>query len=309
VLDAVMPKMPLILGGSADLTPSNNTRFAGVEDFQKSARQGRYIRYGVREHGMGAILNGISVSRLLRAYGGTFLVFSDYMRGAVRVAALSHYPSIFVWTHDSIGLGEDGPTHQPVELLAALRAIPDLLVIRQADANETAQAWKYILEHPDKPVGLLLSRQGLPVIDQNRYASASNLSRGAYVLTSRGDPQVILMASGSEVQIALEAAAKLDAEGIPSQVVSMPCWKLFEKQDEKYRQSVIPPQVKASVGIEAATDFGWCRWLGDHGVFVGMTTFGASAPYKQAFEGFGMTTDNVVKAAKEAVRKLKEQGQ
>lgn len=309
VLDAIMPKLPMILGGSADLTPSNNTRFAGVEDFQKGNRHGRYIRYGVREHGMGAIMNGISVSRLLRAYGGTFLVFSDYMRGAVRVAALSHYPSVFVWTHDSIGLGEDGPTHQPVEHFAALRAIPDLLVIRPADANETAQAWKYILEHPDKPVGLLLSRQGMPVIDQNRYASASNLSRGAYVLTSRGDPQVVLMATGSEVQIALEAATKLEAEGISSQVVSMPCWKLFEKQDERYRQSVIPPQVKARVAIEAATDFGWHRWLGDHGVFVGMTTFGASAPYKQAFEGFGLTADNVVKAAKEIVQKLKEQGQ
>jgi transketolase len=309
VLDAIMPKLPMILGGSADLTPSNNTRFAGVEDFQKGNRHGRYIRYGVREHGMGAIMNGISISRLLRAYGGTFLVFSDYMRGAVRVAALSHYPSIFVWTHDSIGLGEDGPTHQPVEHLAALRAIPDLLVIRPADANETAQAWKYILEHPDKPVGLLLSRQGMPVIDQNRYASAANLSRGAYVLTSRGDPQVVLMSSGSEVQIALEAATKLEAEGISSQVVSMPCWKLFERQDERYRQSVIPPQVKARVAIEAATDFGWHRWLGDHGVFVGMTTFGASAPYKQAFEGFGLTADNVVKAAKEVLQKLKEQAQ
>lgn len=309
VLDAIMPKLPLVLGGSADLTPSNNTQFAGAVDFQKDAPGGRYIRYGVREHAMGAIMNGISVSRLLRAYGGTFLVFSDYMRGAVRVAALSKYPTIFVWTHDSIGLGEDGPTHQPVEHFAALRAIPDLLVIRPADANETAQAWKYILEHPDRPVGLLLSRQGLPVIDQNRYASASNLSRGAYVLTSRGNPEVILMASGSEVQIAMEAATKLDAEGIASQVVSMPCWSLFEKQDEKYRNSVIPPQVKARVGIEAATDFGWHRWLGDHGVFIGMQGFGASAPYKACFENFGITTDNVVKAAREIVKKLKEQGQ
>lgn len=309
VLDAIMPKLPLVLGGSADLTPSNNTQFAGAADFQKDVPGGRYIRYGVREHAMGAIMNGISVSRLLRAYGGTFLVFSDYMRGAVRVAALSKYPTIFVWTHDSIGLGEDGPTHQPVEHFAALRAIPDLLVIRPADANETAQAWKYILEHPHQPVGLLLSRQGLPVIDQNRYASAANLSRGAYVLTSRGNPEVILMASGSEVQIAMEAATKLDAEGIASQVVSMPCWSLFEKQDEKYRHSVIPPQVKARVGIEAATDFGWHRWLGDHGVFIGMQGFGASAPYKACFENFGITTDNVVKTAREIVKKLKEQGQ
>jgi transketolase len=309
VLDAIMPKMPLVLGGSADLTPSNNTRFAGAVDFQKETRHGRYIRYGVREHAMGAIMNGICVSRLLRAYGGTFLVFSDYMRGAVRVAALSHYPAIFVWTHDSIGLGEDGPTHQPIEHLPALRAIPDLMVIRPADANETAQAWKYALENPSLPVALLLSRQGLPVIDQNRYASAANLSRGAYVLTSRGNPEVVLLASGSEVPVAMEAAEKLDAQGIPSQVVSMPCWKLFERQDEKYRHSVIPPHVKARIGIEAATDFGWHRWLGEHGAFVGLSGYGASAPYKECFEGFGLTSDNVVKTAKDILRKLKEQEQ
>jgi transketolase len=305
ILDALMPKLPLILGGSADLTPSNNTRFAGAVDFQKEARHGRYLRYGVREHGMGAIMNGICTSRLLRAYGGTFLVFSDYMRGAVRVAALSKYPTIFVYTHDSIGLGEDGPTHQPVEHFAALRTIPDLLVIRPADANETAAAWKYILENRDRPVALLLSRQGMPVIDQNRYASAANLARGAYVLTSSGKPEVLLMASGSEVCLAMEAAAKLEAEGLPCQVVSMPCWSLFEKQDERYRTSVIPPDVKARVAVEAATDFGWHRWLGEHGAFVGLCHFGASAPYKACYEGFGITTDNVVKAAKTVLQKLK----
>jgi transketolase len=308
VLDALMPKLPLVLGGSADLTPSNNTRFAGVVDFQKDVPQGRYIRYGVREHAMGAIMNGISLSRLLRAYGGTFLVFSDYMRGAVRVAALSKYPTIFVFTHDSIGLGEDGPTHQPVEHFAALRAIPELLVIRPADANETAYAWKYALENRDRPVALLLSRQGMPVIDQNRYASAANLGRGAYVLTSSGKPEVLLLSSGSEVAVALEAATKLEAEGIPSQVVSMPCWSLFEKQDEKYRHSVIPPMVKARVGVEAATEFGWHKWLGDYGVFVGMCRFGASAPYKVCYEGFGITADNVAKAAREVLQRLKEQG-
>jgi len=307
VLDVLMPKLPLILGGSADLTPSNNTRFAGAVDFQKETRQGRYIRYGVREHAMGAIMNGISVSQLLRAYGGTFLVFSDYMRGAVRVAALSKYPTIFVFTHDSIGLGEDGPTHQPVEHFAALRSIPNLLVIRPADANETANAWKYILENHDRPVALLLSRQGMPIIDQNKYASATNLSRGAYVLTSSGKPEVILLASGSEVAVALEASRKLEAERIPSQVVSMPCWTLFEKQDEKYRQSVLPPTVKARVGVEAATDFGWHKWLGDYGAFIGLSCFGASAPYKTCFEGFGITPDNVVKAAKEVLQRLKEQ--
>jgi len=307
VLDALMPKLPLVLGGSADLTPSNNTRFAGATDFQKEARQGRYIRYGVREHGMGAILNGISLSRLLRAYGGTFLVFSDYMRGAVRVASLSRYPTIFVFTHDSIGLGEDGPTHQPVEHFAALRAIPNLLVIRPADANETAAAWKYILENREQPVALLLSRQGMPVLDQNRYASAANLARGAYVLTSSGQPEVLLLASGSEVCLALEAAQKLEALGIPSQVVSMPCWTLFEKQDERYRTSVIPPSVKARVAVEAATDFGWHRWLGDYGAFVGLCRFGASAPYKVCYEGFGVTADNVVKAARGILQKLKSQ--
>jgi transketolase len=308
-LDALMPRMPLVLGGSADLTPSNNTRFTGAVDFQKNSPGGRYIRYGVREHGMGAIMNGISVSGMLRAYGGTFLVFSDYMRGAIRVASLSGYPTIFVFTHDSIGLGEDGPTHQPVEHFAALRAIPNLLVIRPADANETAQAWKYILENRNQPVALLLSRQNMPVIDQNKFASAANLSRGAYVLTSRGKPEVVLLASGSEVAIALEAATKLDADRIPCQVVSMPCWKLFEKQDEKYRNSVIPPTVKVRVGVEAATDFGWHRWLGDYGEFVGMQCFGASAPYKVCYEGFGITAANVVTAAKEALKKVKEQEQ
>ncbi len=307
VLDALMPQLPLVLGGSADLTPSNNTRFAGAVDFQKDVRNGRYVRYGVREHGMGAIMNGICVSRLLRAYGGTFLVFSDYMRGAVRVAALSGYPTIFVYTHDSIGLGEDGPTHQPIEHFAALRAMPNLLVIRPADANETAYAWKYILENRDRPVALLLSRQGLPVIDQNKCASAANLTRGAYVLTSSGKPELLLLSSGSEVSIALEAARKLEAEGVPSQVVSMPCWRLFEKQDEKYRHSVIPPAVKARVGVEAAVDFGWHKWLGDDGAFVGLSRFGASAPYKTCFEGFGLTTDNVVKMAKKVLQKLKEE--
>ncbi len=306
VLDAIMPHLPLVLGGSADLTPSNNTRFADVTDFQKDAPHGRYIRYGVREHGMGAIMNGISVSGLLRAYGATFLVFSDYMRGAVRVAALSKYPTIFVWTHDSIGLGEDGPTHQPVEHFAALRAIPNLLVIRPADANETAYAWKYALENRDRPVALLLSRQGLPVIDQAKFASAANVSRGAYILTSRGKPDVVLLASGSEVAIALEAARMLDAERIPAQVVSMPCWKLFEKQDDKYRNSVIPPTVKVRIGIEAATDFGWHKWLGEHGTFVGLSGFGASAPAKVAFQEFGITPDHVVKAAKEMLQKVKE---
>ncbi len=300
VLDALMPKLPLVLGGSADLTPSNNTRWSGAEDFQSDARDGRYLRFGIREHAMGAIINGISVSGLARAYGGTFLVFSDYMRGAIRVAALSKYPSIFVFTHDSVGVGEDGPTHQPVEHFAALRAIPNLLVIRPADANETAQAWKYALEHRDGPVALLLTRQGLPVLDQSKYASAANLGRGAYVLLGVDEPDVLLLASGSEVSIALAAAEKLAAEGIAAQVVSMPCWELFEKQPQEYKDSVIPPRVRARVGIEAAVEQGWHKYLGEKGVFVGMSSFGASAPGKVCFEKFGITVQNVVDAAKKS---------
>ena len=301
VLGAVMPKLLLVMGGSADLTPSNNTHFAGAQDFQKDARDGRYLRFGIREHAMEAIMNGISVSSLLRAYGGTFLVFSDYMRGAIRVAALSKYPSMFVFTHDSIGVGEDGPTHQPIEHLASLRAIPNLLVFRPADANETAQAWKYVLENRDGPAALLLTRQGLTVLDQEKYGSAANVSKGAYVLVAADKPDVLLLASGSEVGLAVEAAEKLSAEGISAQVVSMPCWELFEKQSREYKDSVIPPQTKARVGIEAGVELGWSKWLGEKGIFIGMSSFGASAPAKICFEKFGITVEKVVEAAKKSI--------
>jgi transketolase len=301
VLDELMPKMPLILGGSADLTPSNNTSWPEAKDFQKDSRDGRYLRFGIREHGMGAIMNGISVSGLARAYGGTFLVFSDYMRGAVRVAALSKYPSIFVYTHDSIGLGEDGPTHQPVEHMAALRAIPNLLVFRPADANETAQAWKYSLEHRDGPTALLLTRQGLPVLDQDKYGPATNLEKGAYVLLAADKPDVLLLATGSEVSVALSAAEALAKENIAAQVISMPCWKLFEQQSQEYKDSVIPPAVTARVGIEAGVEQGWRKYIGDKGIFIGVATFGASAPAKVCFEKYGITAENVIKAAKETM--------
>ncbi|MHC4585472.1 MAG: transketolase [Planctomycetota bacterium] len=301
VLGALMPKLPLVLGGSADLTPSNNTHFAEAKDFQKDSPDGRYIRFGIREHAMGAIMNGISISGLLRAYGGTFLVFSDYMRGAVRVAAISKYPSMFVFTHDSIGVGEDGPTHQPVEHAASLRAIPNLLTFRPADANETAQAWKYTLENRDGPAALLLTRQGLTVLDQEKYGSATNVSKGAYVLVGADKPDILLLASGSEVGLAVETAEKLSAEGISAQVVSMPCWELFEKQSREYKDSVIPPQIKARVGIEAGVELGWSKWLGDNGIFIGMSSFGASAPAKICFEKFGITVDNVVSAAKKSM--------
>jgi len=300
-LNAVMPNLPLVLGGSADLTPSNNTKFAGAQDFQKGNYNGRYIHYGVREHAMAAIMNGISVSGLARAYGGTFLVFSDYMRPAIRVAAMSKYPTIFVFTHDSIGLGEDGPTHQPVEQLASLRAIPNLIVLRPADANETAQAWKFALQYRDGPVAILLTRQGLPVLDQDKYGSASGVSKGAYILLGADKPDVLLLATGSEVSIALDAAEKLTAEGISARVVSMPCWELFEKQDEKYRNSVLPPSVTARVGVEAGVQQGWNKWLGDNGIFIGMSSFGASAPGKVCFEKFGITVENVVEAAKKLI--------
>ncbi|MHC4120902.1 MAG: transketolase [Planctomycetota bacterium] len=315
VLGALMPKMSLVLGGSADLTPSNNTHWPEAKDFQKNSRDGRYLRFGIREHAMGSILNGISVSGLARAYGGTFLVFSDYMRGAIRVAALSKYPSIFVFTHDSIGVGEDGPTHQPVEHIASLRALPNLLVFRPADSNETAQAWKYTLENRDRPVALLLTRQGLPVLDQDKYGSAADVDKGAYVLwhglPARGKhgqdghatPDVLLLATGSEVSVALDAAEALAKEGVAARVVSMPCWELFDEQDQQYRDSVIPPDVKARVGIEAAAELGWHKYIGDNGIFIGMSGFGASAPAKTCFEKFGITADNVIKAAKESMAK------
>ncbi len=302
-LDALMPQIPFILGGSADLTPSNNTRWKDVKDFQKNSLDGRYLRFGVREHGMGAILNGISVSGLARAFGGTFLVFSDYMRGAVRVAAISRYPTIFVWTHDSIGIGEDGPTHQPVEHFAALRAIPNLLVIRPADANETAQAWKFILQYREGPVALLLTRQSVPVIDRTKCASADNLTKGAYVLIDADNPEVLLLATGSEVSVALAAFEKLTAEGVRARVVNMPCWELFEKQGQEYRDSVIPPDVKARVAVEASVELGWRKWLGLQGAFVGMSTFGASAPGKVCFEKFGITAEAVTTAAKKQLGK------
>lgn len=304
VLDALMPKLELVLGGSADLTPSNNTQWKGAVDFQKETRDGRYIRYGVREHAMGAIMNGISVSGLLRPYGGTFLTFSDYMRASIRLAALSKYPSIFVFTHDSIGVGEDGPTHQPVEHAAALRSIPDLLVFRPADANETAHAWKYILTHKDKPAAILLTRQGLPVLDQSKYAPASNVEKGAYTLMKgpKDTPDILLLATGSEVCFALEAAEKLAGEGLSANVISMPSWELFENQDQTYKDSVLPPSVTARVAVEAGVDQGWHKYIGLKGKFVGMSSFGASAPCNTCYENFGITADAVFDAAKKCIK-------
>ncbi len=299
-LNALMPHLPLVIGGSADLTPSNNTRFKGVQDFTKSNRGGRYLRFGIREHAMGAIMNGMAVSGI-RPYGGTFMVFSDYMRGAVRVAAISHYPTIFVWTHDSIGVGEDGPTHQPVEHLAALRCIPNLIVFRPADANETAQAWKWTLEYTEGPVALALTRQNVPILDQSKYPSAANVAKGAYVLIPQGRPDVLLLATGSEVALAIQACETLAKEGILAQVVSMPSWELFEKQPQSYKDSVIPPSVKARVAVEAGVEQGWHKYIGDQGVFIGMKTFGISAPQNKCYEHFGITSAAVAAAARKAI--------
>jgi len=301
VLDTLMPHLPFVVGGSADLTPSNKTRFEDASDFQKDNPSGRYFRFGVREHAMGGVINGIAAGRILRPYGGTFLVFSDYMRAAVRVAAMSRYPSIFVFTHDSIGVGEDGPTHQPVEHIASLRAMPNLLVMRPADANETAQAWKFILNYKDGPVALLLSRQGLTVLDQNKYTCADNLEKGAYALIKQQNPDVLLLASGSEVGVVLQAAEQLEKQNITAQVVSMPCWKLFEMQDTEYKNTVLPPAVKARVAIEAAVELGWHKYLGAGGIFIGLSCFGASAPAKQCLTKFNITAENVVEAAKKSI--------
>ncbi|MBX2990989.1 MAG: transketolase [Bacteroidetes bacterium] len=300
-LDAIMPKLPLVLGGSADLTPSNNTKFRGSTDFSKTNRLGRYIRYGVREHGMGAIMNGIAVSDMLIPYGATFFAFTDYMRPSIRLAALSKYPTIFVFTHESIGLGEDGPTHQAVEHFASLRAMPGLIILRPADANETAYAWKFALEHRDGPVVLATTRQKLPVLDQTKCASAANLSRGAYILIGEKNPHVLLLATGSEVSLAVKAYEQLSSEGIRARVVSMPSWELFEKQSGEYKESVLPPSVTARVAVEAGMKLGWERYIGQQGEFVGMTTFGMSAPVDAVFKGFGITAGAVVAAAKKVL--------
>lgn len=300
VLNAVAPVLPLLLGGSADLAPSNNTYLKGFGDFSQGNCGGRNFHFGVREHGMGAILNGMALGGLL-PYGGTFMVFSDYARPAIRLAALMEAHSIFVFTHDSIFLGEDGPTHQPVEHLPALRAIPNLSVIRPADANETAVAWRVAIERRDGPVALALTRQGVPVIDRSRYASAEGLTRGGYVLADAPGkaPEVVLIASGSEVSVALEAYEKLTAEGIAARVVSLPSWDIFEKQPRDYKDEVLPPAVTARLAIEAAVPLGWERYVGTGGTVIGMRRFGASAPYKVLAEKFGFTAANVVQGAKE----------
>ncbi len=305
VLSAVAGKLPELVGGSADLTPSNNTKFDGAENFQPDTPQGRYIHFGVREHAMGAALNGLALYGGLIPYGATFLVFSDYMRPAIRIAAISHCPSIFVYTHDSIGLGEDGPTHQPIEQLAGLRAVPNLLVMRPADANEVVEAWKVAIEQRHRPSLLALTRQAVPVFDRQVTASAAGVAKGAYVLASSGKktPDIILMGSGSEVYLAYEAGKRLADEGFSVRVVSFPSWDLFEDQDEAYRESVLPKAVTTRLSVEAGATLGWDRYVGPAGKIIGLDHFGASAPYKTIFEHFGFTVDNVYNQARALLKK------
>ncbi len=306
VLNALAQSIPWLLGGSADLGPSNKTllTFEGAESFQVDSPAGRNLHFGIREHAMGAVLNGLSLTKL-RPYGGTFFVFCDYLRPALRLSALMELPTIFVFTHDAMSDGEDGPTHQPVEPLASLRAIPGLITLRPGDSNEVVEAYRYIMKLRHEPAVLALSRQALPTLDRTRYAPAAGVAQGGYVLADppNGKPEVILIASGSELCLAVEAHEKLISEGIRSRVVSMPSWELFDHQTQEYRDSVLPPVTKARVAIEQASTFGWERYVGDTGHVIGMNTFGASAPLKELQRHFGFEPDKVVAAAKEQLAK------
>ncbi|WP_122817670.1 transketolase [Nocardioides pantholopis] len=321
VINALAPLLPELWGGSADLAGSNNTTIKDVPSFAPASRttdqwtadpfQGRVLHFGIREHGMGAIMNGIAADTITRVFGGTFLTFSDYMRGAVRVAALSKLPVTYVWTHDSIGLGEDGPTHQPIEHLAALRAMPGLDVVRPADANETAAAWLAILNHTDRPAALALTRQNVPVFPRGKdaetgeeWAGTDDVAKGGYVLLDAegGTPDVVLMATGSEVQLAVEARKLLAADGISARVVSMPCLEWFEAQTIAYRETVIPPTVKARVSVEAGVKQGWREYVGDHGRMISIEQFGQSADYARIYTEYGITAQAVADAARDSIR-------
>ncbi|MFC1936499.1 transketolase [Chloroflexota bacterium] len=303
VLNAIAKHLPDLIGGSADLTPSNKTWIDGSESFQLTTPEGRNFHFGVREHGMAAVINGMSLYPGVIPYGGTFLVFSDYMRPAIRLSALSNYPTIWVFTHDSIGLGEDGPTHQPVEHLAALRSIPNLVTLRPADANEVAQAWQLAIQRRSAPTALVFTRQAVPTLDRSKYASANNLQRGAYVLVDLGnrEPQIILLASGSEVSLITQAGEKLAAAGISVRLVSFPSWELFEAQDQDYKDSVLLQSVKARLAVESGVSQGWWKYVGDQGKVLGIEKFGASAPADELFKQYGFTVDNVVDLAKQLI--------
>lgn len=308
VLNAIAQNVPWLIGGSADLAGSDRTRlkFEGAGDFQAGSYGGRNLHFGVREHAMGAAANGLTVSKV-RPYTGTFFNFSDYMKPAVRLAALMEIPTIFIYTHDSIGLGEDGPTHQPIEQLASLRAVPHLVLFRPADANEVLEAWKVVMQLRHQPAALVLTRQAVPTLDRSKYASAAGTAKGAYVLADApgGLPQVILMGTGSEVSLCLSAYEQLQAAGIRTRVVSMPSWDIFEKQSQEYKDQVLPPDVKARVSVEQASTLGWSRYVGPTGKMIGMHSFGASAPLKDLLKKFGFTTEKIVEAAREAIAQSK----
>lgn len=300
VINAIAGKIPTLIGGSADLGPSNNTNIKCSTSLQAGNYQGRIIHFGVREHAMGSLMNGIALHGGLIPFGGTFLTFSDYMRPAIRLAALSNAQVIYVFTHDSIGLGEDGPTHQSVEHLASLRAIPNLAVIRPCDAHETREAWRIALKRQHAPTALAFSRQKVALIDRTKYASADGTAKGAYILAeaSNGEPKLILIATGSEVSLALEARIRLEAESVPTRVVSMPCWELFDEQPAGYRESVLPPRLKARLAIEAGVSLGWSKYVGDCGDTLTVDKFGASAPAEVVFREYGFTVENVIEKAK-----------
>ena len=306
VLNVLAQNIPWFLGGSADLGPSNKTLFTypGAAGFQADTPEGKILHFGIREHAMAAIVNGLSLSKL-RAFGATFFIFSDYARPAIRLAALMELPSNFVFTHDAMGDGEDGPTHQPIEHLISLRAIPGLITLRPGDANEVVEAYRFIMQLRHQPAVLALSRQPLPTLDRKKYAPASGVAKGAYVLAdaSRGNPEVIIIASGSELSLAVAAHETLLAEGIRSRVVSMPSWEIFEHQSQAYRDSVLPPNVKARVAVEQGSTLGWDRYVGNSGRVIGMNTFGASAPLKELQKKFGFEPDQVVMAAREQLKK------
>lgn len=306
VLQTVASGIPNLIGGSADLGSSNKTDINDGGDLSADNPGGRVIHFGVREHGMAGVMNGLALHGGIRPFGGTFLIFSDYMRPSIRLAALMGLPVTYVFTHDSIGLGEDGPTHQPIEQLMTLRAMPDLLDLRPSDAAETAVAWRIAMERTDGPTWLSLTRQGVVPLDRTEFASATEARKGAYVLAeaSGSAPEVILIASGSEIGIALEAKDDLEAAGTPARVVSMPSWFLFAQQDESYRDHVLPPGARARVAVEAGSTFGWARWLGDAGTAVGIDHFGASAPAETLYERFGVTTESVVAAARASLQKV-----
>ena len=304
VLNALAGRLPELMGGSADLAPSNKTWLDDYPAFSPNTPEGRNLHFGVREHGMGSVVNGMAYHGGVIPYGSTFLVFSDYMRPAIRISALSHLGTIWIFTHDSIGVGEDGPTHQPVEQLSALRSIPNLVVLRPADANEVSEAWKIAIENRHRPVAMALTRQNLPTLDRTIYASAAGCRKGAYILADlgMGKPRLILMASGSEVQLIIQAGKRLESQGIAVRLVSFPSWELFTEQDEEYRNRVLPPDLELRLAVEAGVTQGWHRWVGSKGQIVGLDRFGVSAPANVAFTNLGFSVDHIEHVARELLK-------